>query len=78
MYSLLYGNENTARTKPASPLNLALGEKSSILTINSTVNTETIKRLNIDGQNTFREDAYYPQVTLSDITMGSLVQIKSL
>ena len=71
MYSLLYGNENTARTKPASPLNLALGEKSSILTINSTVNTETIKRLNIDGQNTFREDAYYPAVTLSDITMGS-------
>ncbi len=71
MYNLFFGNEGVASTQPASPLNVALGEKSSVLTINSTQNTETIKRLNIDGINTFTGDTYYPSVTLSDITMSS-------
>jgi len=70
IYRLFYGKENTAKQTGSTPLNLALGEKSSILTVNSNSNKETIKRLNIDGQNTFGEDTYYPTVNLADITMS--------
>lgn len=71
MYNLFFGDEGVASSQPASPTNVALGEKSSVLTTNSTVNTETIKRLNIDGINTFTSDTYYPTVSLSDITMSN-------
>lgn len=67
----LFVTGSTASKKPSAPINVALGEKGSILTINSKDVTETFKRLNITGINTLPESTNYPQVDLADITMSS-------
>lgn len=66
----LFVKGSTASKKPSAPLNVALGEKGSILTINSKDTTETFKRLNITGINTLPATTNYPQVDLADITMS--------
>lgn len=60
----------TASRKPSAPINVAIGEKGSILTINSKDVTETFKRLNITGINTLPGTTSYPQIDLADITMS--------
>jgi hypothetical protein len=58
-----------ASSLPASPTNVALGLKGSILTTNVNVR-ETFKRLNISGINTLSQNTSYPTSQLSDIWMN--------
>jgi tetratricopeptide (TPR) repeat protein len=69
IYNFFVKGSNVASSIPASPTNVALGQKGSILTTNINVQ-ETFKRLNISGVNTLLEDTFYPQVTFTDITMN--------
>lgn len=69
LYNFFVKDGSTASSMPASPINVAIGEKGSILSINQNI-TETFKRLNITGINTLQGSTYYPQVTLTDIIMS--------
>jgi tetratricopeptide (TPR) repeat protein len=69
LYNIFVQDPDLASSLPASPTNIALGSKGSILTTNVNVN-ETFKRLNISGLNTLLPTTVYPTQTLSDIWMN--------
>lgn len=69
LYNLFVKDSDLAASLPASPTNVALGQKGSILTTNINVG-ETFKRLNISGKNTLLPTTLYPSSNLSDIYMN--------
>jgi tetratricopeptide (TPR) repeat protein len=69
LYNLFVRDSELASSLPASPTNVALGLKGSILTTNVNVR-ETFKRLNISGINTLSQNTSYPTSQLSDIWMN--------
>lgn len=69
LYNFFVKDSDLASSLPASPTNVALGQKGSILTTNVNVN-ETFKRLNISGKNTLLPTTLYPSSNLSDIYMN--------
>jgi tetratricopeptide (TPR) repeat protein len=69
LYNFFVKDSDLASSLPASPTNIALGAKGSILSTNVNV-TETFKRLNISGLNTLLPTTIYPNVILSDIWMN--------
>ena len=69
LYGIFVKNAESASSKPASPTNVALGLKGSILSTNANV-AETFKRLNITGINTLQASTMYPTVALADIIMN--------
>lgn len=69
LYNWVVNDSDLSSSRPASPTNVALGTKGSILTTNVNV-TETFKRLNITGVNTLSTDSVYPDSELSDIWMS--------
>lgn len=69
LYSIFVKDSELAQSLPASPTNVALGQKGSILTTNVNVG-ETFKRLNISGKNTLLPGTVYPSSSLSDIYMN--------
>ncbi|HBG33338.1 MAG: hypothetical protein A2084_03975 [Tenericutes bacterium GWC2_39_45] len=70
LYNFFVKDSDLASSLPASPTNIALGAKGSILSTNVNVR-ETFKRLNISGLNTLLPTTNYPVATLSDIWMNS-------
>jgi tetratricopeptide (TPR) repeat protein len=70
LYNFFVKDTDLASNRPASPTNIALGSKGSILTTNANVR-ETFKRLNITGVNTLAGTTSYPDVELADIWMNS-------
>lgn len=70
LYNFFVTDSNLSSNRPASPTNIAIGNKGSILTTNVNV-TETFKRLNITGVNTLNSDTVYPDAELADIWMGA-------
>jgi len=70
LYNWVVNDSDLSSSRPASPTNVALGTKGSILTTNVNV-TETFKRLNITGVNTLSGDTLYPESELSDIWMST-------
>jgi len=70
LYNFFVKDSDLASSLPASPTNIALGAKGSILSTNVNVR-ETFKRLNISGINTLLPTTNYPIATLSDIWMNS-------
>lgn len=70
LYNLVVNDPNLSSSRPASPTNVAIGSKGSVLTTNVNV-TETFKRLNITGVNTLNADTSYPDAELSDIWMSN-------
>lgn len=69
LYNFFVRDSELASSLPASPTNVALGLKGSILSTNANVR-ETFKRLNISGLNTLSEETVYPNSPLSDIWMS--------
>lgn len=69
LYNFFVQDSELASSLPASPTNVALGLKGSILTTNVNVR-ETFKRLNISGINTLSLLTNYPTSQLSDIWMN--------
>lgn len=69
LYNFFVKDSELASSLPASPTNVALGQKGSILTTNVNVG-ETFKRLNISGKNTLLSTTLYPSSNLSDIYMS--------
>lgn len=69
LYNFFVGDDDLASNLPASPTNVALGTKGSILTTNVNV-YETFKRLNISGINTLSGNTVYPTSAPSDIYMS--------
>ena len=69
LYNFFVKDSDLASSLPASPTNVALGQKGSILTTNVNVG-ETFKRLNISGKNTLLPTTLYPSSNLSDIYMN--------
>jgi len=69
LYNFFVKDSDLASSLPASPTNIALGAKGSILSTNVNVR-ETFKRLNISGINTLLPTTNYPVATLSDIWMN--------
>ena len=69
LYNFFVADPDLAASLPASPTNIALGQKGSILSTNVNVN-ETFKRLNISGVNTLISTTVYPTQTLSGIWMS--------
>jgi DNA-binding beta-propeller fold protein YncE len=69
LYNFFVKDSDLASSLPASPTNIALGAKGSILSTNVNVR-ETFKRLNISGLNTLLPTTNYPVATLSDIWMN--------
>ncbi len=70
LYNFFVKDSDLASSLPASPTNVALGQKGSILTTNVNVG-ETFKRLNISGKNTLLSTTLYPSSNLSDIYMNN-------
>ncbi|PKK93740.1 MAG: hypothetical protein CVV61_03095 [Tenericutes bacterium HGW-Tenericutes-6] len=70
LYNFFVGDDELASNLPASPTNVALGTKGSLLTTNVNV-YETFKRLNISGVNTLSGNTVYPSSAPSDIHMSS-------
>lgn len=70
LYNFFVKDSDLASSLPASPTNIALGQKGSILSTNVNVN-ETFKRLNISGVNTLLPTTVYPTQVLSDIWMNN-------
>jgi len=68
LYNFFVQDPNLASSLPASPTNIALGQKGAILSTNINVN-ETFKRLNISGVNTLLPTTVYPTQMLSGIWM---------
>lgn len=69
LYNFFVKDSELASSLPASPTNIALGTKGSILSTNVNV-METFKRLNISGLNTLLPTTIYPNAVLSDIWMN--------
>ncbi len=69
LYNIFVRDSDVASSLPASPSNIAIGAKGSILTTNVNVR-ETFKRLNISGVNTLSTQTVYPQIAPSDIYMN--------
>jgi DNA-binding beta-propeller fold protein YncE len=70
LYNFFVQDPDLASSLPASPTNIALGQKGAILSTNVNVN-ETFKRLNISGVNTLLPTTVYPTQILSDIWMSN-------
>lgn len=70
LYNWVVNDSDLSGSRPASPTNVSLGTKGSILTTNVNV-AQTFKRLNITGVNTLSFDTVYPDSELSDIWMSS-------
>ena len=70
LYNFFVKDTDLASNRPASPTNIALGSKGSILTTNVNVR-ETFKRFNITGVNTLSATTSYPSVELADIWMNN-------
>jgi tetratricopeptide (TPR) repeat protein len=70
LYNFFVQDPDLAASLPASPTNIAIGQKGSILSTNVNVN-ETFKRLNISGVNTLLPTTVYPTQRLSDIWMSN-------